>query len=115
DASARGVDVLVLEARDDFVDVDAEPRELLLVDRDVDLVLEAAADLDRGDARHGLDALLEIVVGEAAQLLELDLADRSRRAGGLGRRRRRGAARGRRVLAGAAVGRQPEPEDRIGR
>ncbi len=113
DAAAGGVDVLVLETRDDFVDVDAEARQLLLVDRHVDLVLEAAADLDRGDARDGLDALLQIIVGEAAQLLQLDFA----RGDGRARRRcfrvlgRRGVSRCR----CATVGGQTEPQDRIGR
>ena len=46
----------------------------MLVDRDVDLVFKAAADLDRRDTGDRFDALLQIVVGEAAQLLELRFA-----------------------------------------
>ncbi len=49
--------------------------EFLLVDFDVDLVFETAADFHRRDARRRLQALLEFVVGEAAQLLQLRFAD----------------------------------------
>lgn len=90
DAAAGGIHVFVLQARNDVVDVDTEPREFLLVDRDVDLVLEAATDLDCGDTRDRFDALLQIVVGEAAKLLELR-------------------------FTGLALHREPEPDDRIGR
>ena len=70
-ATAGDVDVLLLQALDDGVDRQVELRQLLLVDVDLDLVLEAAADLDRGHAFDRLELLLQVVVGVAAQLGEL--------------------------------------------
>ncbi len=92
DAAARGVDVLVLQPRVDLVDVDAQARQLLLVDQHLDLVLEAAANLDRRHASHRRQVLLQILVGIAPQLLELHLAGR-----------------------GAGAHGQAQPQDRIGR
>ena len=74
DAAAGRIDVFGLQACIDVVDVDAEAGEFLLVDRNLDLVFQAAADLDRGDAGHRFEMLLEIVVGETAQLLQARLA-----------------------------------------
>ncbi len=57
------------------VDRKVELRQLLLVHEDLDLVLVAAADLDRGRSVHGLEVRLQPVVGKAAQPLQpLDAA-----------------------------------------
>ena len=59
----------------DRVDRQVELRQLLLVHEDLDLVLVAAADLDRRGAVDRLEVGLEAVVGEAAQALQpLDAA-----------------------------------------
>ena len=68
EAAAGDVDVFLLQALDHGVDRQVELRQLLLVDVDLDLVLEAAADLDRGHAGDRLELLLQFVVGVAAQL-----------------------------------------------
>ena len=56
---------------DDRIDRQVELRKLLLVDVDLDLVLETAADLDRGDAVDRFQLLLQIVVGVATQFGQL--------------------------------------------
>jgi hypothetical protein len=72
---------------------DSELRQLLLVDLDLHLVLEAAGDLDRGHALDRLQALLQFFVGIAAQLASAE-----------------GHQPGRSALAG-----QHQTHDRLGR
>ena len=79
EAAAGEVDVLGAHAPRHDVDREAELRELLLVDEDLDLVLVAAADLDGGRAFDGLEVRLEAVFGEAGA------ADFRRSTTGLGR------------------------------
>ena len=92
DAPGRDIDVLVAQAVDDVADAEVQLGQLLLVQGYVDLVFEAAADLDRGDAGDWFETLLQFVVGEAAQLLEFCLA---------------------RTGSGARTA-ESEPDDRIG-
>ena len=68
--SRRPPERLTFSARSrrvDGVDREAELRELLLVDEDLDLVLVAAADLDGGRAFDRFEIRLQAVLGEAAQ------------------------------------------------
>src|SRR3546814_8863516 len=63
-AAAGNVDVLLLQPLDHGLDRQVQLGQLLLVDIDLDLVLEATADLDRGDALDRLEPLLQDIVGE---------------------------------------------------
>ena len=71
ESSAGDVDVLLLQALDHGLDRKVKLRQLLLVDVDLNLVLEAAADLHRGHAVDRFELLLQVVVGVAAQVDEL--------------------------------------------
>src|SRR5690606_25527722 len=69
-AAAGEVDVLGLQALDDGVDVDVGAPELVLVEADLDLLLEPALDLDRGDVLERLEHAADVAVGDPAQILE---------------------------------------------
>jgi hypothetical protein len=81
EAAAGEVDVLGANAPRHGVDRQAELRELLLVDEDLDFVLVATAHLDRRRALDRLQVGLEAVVGKAAQSLEAFEARALRRVG----------------------------------
>ncbi len=93
--AAGDVDVLLLEPGDHVVDRQVELGQLLLIDVDLNLVFQTAADLHRRHAGHRFELLFQVFVGIAAQAGEL--ADRI----GIG---------GRRLLGG-----QRQPHDRLGR
>src|SRR5690606_25193308 len=69
--AAGQVDVLLLQALDHVLDRQADARQLLDVQVYLDLVLQPAADPDRGHAGHRFQPALEVVVGVAAQFGEL--------------------------------------------
>ena len=66
DASARNVDVFVRQALDHIGGIQTELLQALLVDIDVYLVFQAAANLDGGDAGSRFETLLQFVIGETA-------------------------------------------------
>jgi hypothetical protein len=76
EAATGQVDVLLPEAPGDGVNSKADLRQPLLVDQHLDLVLIAAADLDRGRARDRLEVGFQPVLGEAPQALETLFAGR---------------------------------------
>ncbi len=75
DAAAGDVDVLVGQALDDVGDAQPELLQALLIDVDIDLVLETAADFHRSDAGRRFETFLEFVVGEPTQLFQFGFAD----------------------------------------
>ena len=77
--SAGQVDVLCPYALGDLFDADAELRQLLLVDGDLDLVFQAATNLDRGRAFLGFEVGLQAILGQAAQRLKACLVAVRRR------------------------------------
>src|SRR5438445_4437170 len=97
DASAGDVDVLVLEPLGHVGDRKAELLQTRLVDRDVDLVFQTAADLDGGDAGCGFKTLFQLVVRETTQLLERGLVDRATVSLGILRQRQADDRIGRRI------------------
>ena len=70
DAAAGQIDVLLGQALDDLVTAEAQAGQAGQIQIDLNLVLQAAADLDRGDAGHRLQRLLQAVFGDAAQAFE---------------------------------------------
>ncbi len=70
EASAGEVHVFGAQATGHGFDRETELRQLLLIDEHLDLVLVAAAHLDRGGARHGLEIRLQTIFGEAPEKLE---------------------------------------------
>ena len=69
-APAREVHVLGPQPARDGLDGKAELRQFLLIDKDLDLVLVAAADLHRGGTRHGFEIRFQAVLREAPEKLE---------------------------------------------
>ena len=81
DASGGDVHVLVAQARGDVVDGEVELGQFLLVQGHADLVLKAAADLDRSDTGDRFEALFQFVIGKTAQLLQFGLVETGIRSG----------------------------------
>ena len=74
EAAAGLVHVLAQQLLVDVGDRQAEKRELALVHVDLDLVLVAAADLDRRDALGRLEVLLEHLFRDVTQLVQIGVA-----------------------------------------
>jgi hypothetical protein len=76
------VDALAQNSAGDLVDAEADERQAALVDPHLDLLLLAAVDPDRGHPLHGLQVLLDQLLGRPAQLhraaaaLEVEAHDR---------------------------------------
>ena len=70
EGAAGEVDVALLEAGRDLVDIEAEGGEFALFEGDEELFFEAALDLHGGDAGEGLELALHIVLGEVAEFVE---------------------------------------------
>ena len=69
-AAAGEVDVFLAQPPRNRLDRDIQLGELSLVHEDLDLVLVAAADLDRRGAVDGLEIRFQAIIREAAQVLE---------------------------------------------
>ncbi len=68
--AAGEVDVLLGEAVDHLLDRDPGAPQLLLVEQDVDLLLETAADSHRGDSLDRLESPLDLQIGQPAKAAE---------------------------------------------
>ena len=66
-ASTREIDVLGTDPLRDLFDANPELRQFLLIDLDLDLVFQPAADLDGGRAFLGFEVSLDAVFGQASQ------------------------------------------------
>ena len=66
-AAAREIDIFRPYSIDDLLDTDAELRQLLLVDTNLNLVFEAATHLDGGSTFRGFNIRLDAVFGQSAQ------------------------------------------------
>ena len=67
DGASGQVDVLLGQTVDDMLDGDAGPEQLLFVDEDMNLLLQAAADAHGGHTFHRLKKPPQLDVGDSPQ------------------------------------------------